>query len=149
MCLYKPHSPLVKPKSKDAQRRKLVVAEGTEVFTELLKLTATSKLFDLAALPEDRLAWKPAKSTPQYHVAKQKENYEAWNGWKQSVIQKGKVLSEKSGNAKMEKKRGVLAAKVDVKLADVDAKAMGNGYREVEIVNPDEFEGLRGRMGFV
>ena len=142
-------APLSKPKSRNSQRRDLVTAEGTEVFTELLKLTATSKIFDLATLPEDRLSWKPAKTTPQYHVARQKENFEAWNGWKQSVIQKGKILTERSGNARSEKTRGAIAAKIELRLPDVDVKAFGNGAREVEIVNSDEFDGLRSKLGFV
>lgn len=95
------------------------------------------------------MAWKPAKSTPQYHVARQKENYEAWNGWKNSVIQKGKMITGRSSNVNNDRKRGPLAATVKLRLPVSDAKAFGDGFRDVEIVRPDEFEGFRNRMGFV
>lgn len=142
-------APLIKPKSKDAARKTLVASEGAEVLTELINLTASSKMFSLSSLPASRLTWKPARSTPQYHVAKQKEDYEAWNSWKDSVVKKGNILSEKYVNIRSDKKRGALAAKVELRLPDLEAKAVGKSFKSVEIVDPDEFEGLRGRLGFV
>lgn len=142
-------APLTKSKTKEEQRKALVHAEGEDVLNELLNIASSAKIYDLTNTPKDRLAWRPAKSTPQYHVAKQWEDYEAWNGWKDAVVKKANVLAERDANrgAGMEKKARKMAAQVTLRLPDLEAKGI-NG-REVEIVDPDDFEGLRGRLGFV
>lgn len=142
-------APLTKPKSKEEQRRALVVSEGQDVLNELLNLASTAKVYDLSAMPENRLAWRPAKTTPQYHVAKQREDYVAWGGWKANVVKKARVLAERDVNRQSEKKtRGNMVAKVALRLPEWDAKGINRG-REVEIVNPDDFEEFRGNLGFV
>ena len=141
-------APLIKPKTKDEQRKALVVAEGQDVFNELLNLTSTAKLFDLSTMPKNRLAWRPAKSTPQYHAAKQRENYEAWNSWQEAVVKKGQVLAARDANRGMGLRREHLAAKVELNLPNLNGKGAGLS-NEVRIVDPDEFESLRGRLGFV
>ena len=123
-----------------------MLAEGNDVLNELLNLIKTAKVYDLSQMPKNRLAWRPAKLTPQYHVAKQREGFEAWNSWRMEVERKGKVLVERDAN------RGVAmvkraAAKVDFKIPGWE-KSMGTG-REVEIVEPEEWSGFRGRLGFV
>ena len=142
-------APLVQPKPKEEERKALVIAEGQDVLNELLSLTTSAKVYDLSNMPKNRLAWRPAKTTPQYHVAKQREDYEAWSSWKESVIKKGRILAERDANRGMERKaRGNTAAKVALRLPDLEDKGVGTG-REVEIVNPEEWEGFRGRLGFV
>lgn len=143
-------TPLTKPKSKEEQRKALVCAEGQDVLSELLNLTSTAQIYDLSSIPKNRLAWRPAKSTPQYHVAKQREDYEAWSGWKDSVVKKANILTERDANrgAGMEKRSKAMAAKVSLRLPDLEGKGVSRG-RQVEIVDPDDFEGFRGRLGFV
>ena len=142
--------PLTKPKSTEEQRKALVLAEGQDVLNELLDLTSTAQIYDFNSIPKNRLAWRPAKSTPQYHVAKQREDYEAWSGWKDAVVKKANVLAERNANrgAGMEKRSKIMAARVALRLPDLESKGVSKG-REVEIVDPDDFEGLRGRLGFV
>jgi dynactin 1 len=142
-------APLVKPKSKEEQRKALVLTEGQDVLNELLNLASTAKIYDLRTMPKNRLAWRPAKTTPQYFVAKQREDYEAWNSWKESVVKKGRVLEERDANRGIEKKaRSNFAAKVQLRLPELEEKGVRPGG-EVDIVNPDDFEGFRGRLGFV
>jgi len=142
-------APLIKPKTKEEQRKALVLTEGQDVMNELLNLAITAKIYDLSTMPKNRLAWRPAKTTPQYFVAKQRENYEAWNSWKESVVKKGRVLEERDANRGIERNaRANLAAKVQLRLPDLEGKGVRPGG-EVEIVNPDDFEGFRGRLGFV
>ncbi|KAE8450851.1 hypothetical protein EG329_005764 [Mollisiaceae sp. DMI_Dod_QoI] len=142
-------APLVKPKSKEEQRKDLVLAEGHEVLNELLNLAATANVYDLTAMPRNKLAWRPAKTTPQYHVAKQRENYEAWNSWKDSVVKKARVLEERDANRGIERKaKSNMAAKVQLRIPDLERKGVRSGG-EVEIVDPDDFEDFRGRLGFV
>lgn len=150
--LTEPHNqdwlstPLSKPKPIDTLRKELVVSEGREVLDELLNLTKSAKLYDLGSMPENRLTWRPAKSTPQYHVAKQRENYAAWNGWRQAVVRKGEALAARDANLGIGKRRGgEFAAKVHFSLPEMH----GKGFQgEVEIVQPGEFDELRERLGF-
>ncbi|KAG0646140.1 dynein-associated polypeptide [Hyphodiscus hymeniophilus] len=142
-------APLKKSPSKIQQRKTLVLAEGQDVLNELLNLASTAKVYDLSTMPKNRLAWRPAMSTPQYHVAKQREDYEAWSSWREAVVKKGRALAERDINRGAERKsRETAAAKVALRLPDLEEKGAGFG-REVEIVNPDDFEGLRDRLGFV
>jgi dynactin 1 len=143
-------APLTKPKSIVQQREELVVSEGQDVLSELLNLATSAKVCDLRSAPKKKLGWRPAKSTPQYHVAKQKDHYAAWGSWKDAVVKKASVLAERDANRGMEKKsRGKLAATVSLRLPSLEGK--GNMYNggEVEIVNPNDFEDFRGRLGFV
>jgi dynactin 1 len=141
--------PLIKPTTKEEQRKALVLAEGQDVLNELLNLTSTAEMYNLSTLPKNRLAWRPARTTPQYHVAKQREDYEAWSSWKEVVVKKARILEERDINTRVERKaRGNTAAKVHMRLPDLEGKGVRPGG-QVEIVNPDEFEGFRGRLGFV
>ncbi|CZT04313.1 probable DYNACTIN (150 KDA DYNEIN-ASSOCIATED POLYPEPTIDE) ro-3 [Rhynchosporium agropyri] len=141
-------APLIKPKSKEEQRKDLVLAEGQDVLNELLNLTSTAKVYDLSTMPKNRLAWRPAKATPQYHVAKQRENYEAWDSWKDGVVKKARVLEERDINRGMERPRGKLAARIRLNLPEMEAKGVRPGG-EVEIIDPENFEDFKGRLGFV
>ncbi|RDW75735.1 hypothetical protein BP5796_06556 [Coleophoma crateriformis] len=144
-------APLTTPVSKEEQRKALVLSEGQEVLNELLNLTTNTKIYDLSAMPKNRLAWRPAKSTPQYHVAKQRENYESWSSWRDAVVKKGQVLAERDNNILMnaeKRKRGHMAAKVKLRLPDWEEKGAGRG-REVYIVDPNGFEEFQEKLGFV
>ncbi|KAI8960856.1 dynein associated protein-domain-containing protein [Daldinia sp. FL1419] len=147
--------PLQKPIPVVEQRRALVATEGRDALGELLKLATSSKVYDLSALPKDKMAWRPAKATPQYHAAKQAEDYATWNSWQESVIQKTRlVLSAEEGrkrhqdpdHAKMRK----AAARLQIRLPGADGKVIpGLGAREVQIVGSREWEGLQGRLAAV
>ncbi|KAI9737210.1 MAG: hypothetical protein M1818_005742 [Claussenomyces sp. TS43310] len=140
--------PLIKPKNAATVRKELVVAEGQDVLNELLNLTKDAKLYDLASMPKNKLAWRPAKSTPQYHVAKQRENFEAWAAWREAVVKDGRALEPKDSNIGVRSQRkGKLAARIDLQLPNLEAKGVQGG--EVEIVDPEDFEQLRGRLRLV
>ena len=142
-------APLKKSPSKEEQRKALVLAEGQDVLNELLNLASTARVYDLDIMPTNRLAWRPAKSTPQYHVAKQQEDYEAWSSWRGAVVRKGEALAERDTNRVYERKpRGTIAAKVALRSMEPQEKGVESG-REVDIVDPDEFEGFRARSGLV
>ncbi|KAG9234899.1 dynein associated protein-domain-containing protein [Amylocarpus encephaloides] len=142
-------APLIKPRSREEQRQDLVISEGQEVLNELLNLTTTAHVYDLSTMPKNRLAWRRAKTTPQYHVAKQKEDFAAWNSWKDSVLKKAHVLTQRDANRGAEKRtREKSAARICFRLPDLEAKGAARG-REVEIVDPGDFESFRESLGFV
>ncbi|KAK2861475.1 hypothetical protein FQN49_004163 [Arthroderma sp. PD_2] len=91
--------PLVRPKAATNEHepdyRHKQAAECRDVLGHLLRLTKESKFVDLKAScasdPANRLAWRPVKSTPRYHVLKQREQYEQWSQWKDEVVKERKV----------------------------------------------------------
>ncbi|OTA65089.1 CAP-Gly domain-containing protein [Hypoxylon sp. EC38] len=145
--------PLRKPVPVVEQRRQLVAAESRDALGELLKLATSAKVYDLNSLPKDKMAWRPAKVTPQYHAAKQAEDYAAWRSWQESIVQKTKiVLSAEQGlkkhqepdHAKIMRKA---AARLQIRLPDAEGKVIpGVGGRGVQIVGSREWEGLQGRL---
>lgn len=153
--------PLIKPKPIEEQRKALVIAEGQDVLGELLTLATgdNSRIYDLGAMQKDRGKWRPAKSTPGYWVAKQRERYEDWRAWKEEVVRKGRVLGEREGNAgrgvgtgrkglRNQRDNENVAARVDLKWKELEGKGAGRG-RTVEIVGAEEWEGVRKEWGFV
>ena len=87
------HTPFVvdkpEPDSSSATkaRARLIRAEGHNVLHEILRLDTT--LYDLRQTPKSRLAWRPAKSTAQWHVRRQREEWETWREWIGDVVRRG------------------------------------------------------------
>lgn len=151
--------PLTKAPSPAEQRRAIVVAESKAVLGELVSLAASASVFDLTALPEDKMAWKPARSTPQFHAARQMEDFAAWRGWQDAVVKKGKALmgsrsaaggpaggpAGRSAGAGRDARRA--AARLQIRLPGMqDGKVAPGLGRGVQIVGSREWEGLQGRL---
>jgi len=152
--------PLTRPRPPAEQRKAMVMAEGKVVLGELVKLATSAKVYSLNALPQDKLAWKPAKSTPQYHVARQMEDFATWKGWQDAVLRKSQTLTAKpaavSGMAssgadgvRMRPRGAATAARLRIKLPGLDGKIVPGSAREVQIVGSREWEGLQGRLAIV
>ncbi|PHH81492.1 hypothetical protein CDD82_639 [Ophiocordyceps australis] len=139
--------PLKRPASLDQERKQLVVAETKDVLGELVKMASSASLFNYASLPQDKLAWRPAKATPQYHTARQMEDYAAWHAWERSVLTKSAALS-KADDGKRRRWARKPAARLQIRLptsgadgADKPLVAMGG---DVEVVGSREWEALQG-----
>lgn len=146
--------PLTKRPSAAERKKALVVAESKDALGELVKMITSAKFYDLSTLPKDKLTWRPAKSTPQYHAAKQMEDFTAWKGWQDSVLRKSQTLMGKGmGQAvhagKENKGPRSVAAKLQIRLPDQDGKMITGMGREVQIVGSAEWEGLQGRLAAV
>ncbi|KKA30890.1 hypothetical protein TD95_004079 [Thielaviopsis punctulata] len=142
--------PLLPARATGTERKALVAAEGRDVLGELVRLASTATVFDLKTLPQDKLAWKPAKSTAQFHAAKQAEDFAAWDSWKEAVVRKASGI--KAGETKSSKTRASgpgrrrLAA-LQIRLPGLDGKTIaGDAGREVQIVGSAEWESLQGRV---
>ncbi|KAK2590119.1 hypothetical protein QQS21_012199 [Conoideocrella luteorostrata] len=140
--------PLKKPASMAEQRKALVVAEGKDVLGELVKMATSATMFDLRALPKDKLAWKPAKSTPQYHAAKQAEDFAVWKAWQDSVVKKSSLLRNTTARVGGDTAKDCMrnpAAQLQIRLPGSDGKMItGSGLvRNVEIVGSRQWEALQ------
>ncbi|KAK4188805.1 dynein associated protein-domain-containing protein [Podospora australis] len=150
--------PLTRKPPATEQRKAMVVAESKAVLGELLNLATSAKVLDLDQLVSKdaennrAVAWKPAKSTPQFWAAKQEEDYANWKSWEESVLRKSKLLTGRPGTTAVEKaaersRRNKVAARLQIRLPGAgDGKKYG---REVQIVGSREWEGLQGRVAFL
>lgn len=135
------------------QRKALVVAEGKDVLGELVRMASSASVYDYSTLPQDKLAWKPARSTPQYHAAKQAEDFAAWRAWQDSVIKKSQSLANQE-MAVEERKRAAAssgfmlrdpAARLRIRLPGVPDDSSKMMSRDVQIVGSREWEAFQGR----
>ncbi|KLP02481.1 Uncharacterized protein LW94_3480 [Fusarium fujikuroi] len=108
-------------------------------------MASSASLYDFSSLPQDKLAWKPVRSTPQYHAAKQMEDYASWESWQESVLKKAQVLQGQTANAERRKKTPT-AARLRIKLPGVDGKVVSGSGKGVQIVGSQEWEALQGRL---
>lgn len=135
------------------QRRALVVAEGRDALGELVRLASGAKVYDLASLPEDRLAWRPARSSPRYHAARQAEDYAAWKGWRDEVLRKSRTVVAGGGERRAEpegkKSMRRAAARLHIRLPGRDGKVVPGLGEDVQIVGSREWEGLQGKLAAV
>ncbi|KAF4984660.1 hypothetical protein FZEAL_176 [Fusarium zealandicum] len=140
--------PLKKPATVAEKRRNLIATEGKDVLGELVKMASSASLYKFSALPEDKLAWKPARSTPQYHAAKQMEDFAAWSSWQASVLKKAHVLQGQTANAERRKTATGRnpAARLRVRMPGADGKMVPGSGRDVQIVGSQEWEALQGRV---
>ncbi|KAL6801909.1 p150/dynactin-like protein [Trichoderma sp. SZMC 28012] len=143
--------PLKKEPSSEQQRKALVVAEGKDVLGELLKMATSATVFDLSAAPKQKLAWRPARTTPQYHAAKQTEELEAWRTWQESVLKKTDMLfaQDRSISIGREKQQAgtkrKAAARLRIRLPRDAAQGKLTTYSgdSVQIVGSQEWDALQ------
>lgn len=144
--------PLVRKRADPVdQRRALVVAEGRDALGELVRLVSSAEVYDLASLPEDKLAWRPARSSPRYHAARQAEDYAAWKGWRDEVLRKSRTVVG-GGERRKElegKSMRKAAARLQIRLPGRDGKVVPGMGEDVQIAGSREWEGLQGRLAAV
>ncbi|TGJ81742.1 hypothetical protein E0Z10_g7034 [Xylaria hypoxylon] len=141
--------PLTKPTPIPEQRKSLVVAEGKDVLSELLYMAGSAKIYDLSTLPKDKLAWRPAKVTPQYHAAKLAEDFVTWKSWEASVMQKTQMIIRQQQGGKPDldhTKMRKAAARLQIRLPDSHGKMIPGSGGDVHIVGSRDWEGLQGRL---
>ncbi|KGQ08616.1 Dynactin, kDa isoform [Beauveria bassiana D1-5] len=135
--------PLKKPASAAEQRKALVIAEGKDVLSELVKMTSSAGIFNYGSIPKDRLAWRSAKTTPQYHVAKQTEDFAAWKSWQDSVLRKSESLLAPTVRG-ANPTRPNPAATLQIRLPGLDGKVLKSGSRNrVQILGSREWDALQ------
>ena len=101
------HQPLIQPKTEKRKRQEALHKEGKDVLARLLLLgtsDSSPRVVDLTLLPENKLAWRPAKETSRWKVESRREEWEAWRAWRRDVVRKASVAAprrvlQKSANA--------------------------------------------------
>lgn len=79
--------PISKPADERRKRELALQSDGRSVLKQMLSLaTVPSQTVDLTKMPENKLAWRPAKQTPRWRVEKTKEEWEMWKAWRSDVL---------------------------------------------------------------
>ncbi|KAI0809479.1 dynactin [Xylaria sp. FL0064] len=141
--------PLKRPAPIAEQRKDLVVAESKDVLAELLHMATSAKIYDLNALPKNKLVWRPARVTPQYHATRLAEDFATWKSWETSVMQKTHMIMGQQHGRKQDfdhTKMRKAAARLQIRLPDMNGKMIPGSGRDVQIVGSREWEGLQGRL---
>lgn len=91
------HQPLIQPKTAKYKRQEALRKEGKDVLARLLLLGTSDSsssssssprpgVVDLTLLPENKLAWRPAKESSRWKVESAREEWEAWRAWRSDFV---------------------------------------------------------------
>ncbi|KAF4551954.1 putative dynein associated protein [Elsinoe fawcettii] len=80
-------------RDEEVERLRLLEREGKDVMLQLVEMTVSAQVVDLRR-EGDRLKWRPARDTSAWIAGKRREDYEAWNDWRRSVVQRADALSK-------------------------------------------------------
>jgi len=83
------NEPLLHKRGKDQERSDKIVKDGRDVFAALLELVANAEMVDLRRLPENKLAWRPAREKSSWRVLRQREEWERWCARRTEVVRRG------------------------------------------------------------
>lgn len=114
------HQPLIKPKTDNRKRQEALHKEGKDVLARLLHLGTTESphVVDLTLLPENKLAWRPAKESSRWKVESRREDWEAWREWRRDLVRKAAVGAPRKV---LKATKGVPAAEPTIKDEDVQS----------------------------
>ncbi|PFH56613.1 hypothetical protein XA68_16252 [Ophiocordyceps unilateralis] len=141
------------PTTRD-RRRGIVAAEARDALAELLRVAADATVFPLGQEPrgDKRLAWRPARTTPRHHVARQREHHAAWTAWKDSVVRKAAMVRGRAADTGTGTGTGTgtdrghrpPAARLRLTMPRYEDKpSSGLGGQGVVVVGSREWEALR------
>jgi dynactin 1 len=88
------HQPLSKQRSDVRKRHETALKEGKDLLQQLLSVASMPQTIDLSKMPENKLAWRPAKESSRWKVEKRKEEWEMWKDWRKEVVLKGSGRAE-------------------------------------------------------
>jgi len=83
------HEPLLKPASDKKRRQDALQKEGKDVLQRMLALATQPQAVDLTTLPDNKLAWRPAKATPRWNVERRKEEWAGLRDWGRDIVGRG------------------------------------------------------------
>ena len=71
-----------------ARRKRLVALhrKGTNVLESMLELASRPHVVDLTKIPENKLAWRPAKETSRWKVERRNEEWLDWKQWREDFV---------------------------------------------------------------
>nr|POE65871.1 dynactin [Quercus suber] len=95
------HESLYPPPSRARIHNETIRAQGQALLQQMLQLAARqpAPLVDLTKIPENKLAWRPAKESSRWQVERRKEDWEEWKAWRKDILREGRRgLSSRPAN---------------------------------------------------
>ena len=92
------HEPLHRPKTDRRKRQENSHKEGKDVLQQLLTLASLPQTVDLTKMPDNKLAWRPAKESSRWKVERRKEEWAGWKDWRKDVLRTARAPAVKSGH---------------------------------------------------
>ncbi|KAG8627287.1 hypothetical protein KVT40_004770 [Elsinoe batatas] len=87
-------------RDEEGERLAVLEREARDVMRQLLEMSVGAEMVDLRRQRGDRLKWRPMRETSAWVVGKRKEDYEAWNEWRASVVRRAEGLAGGRGGGK-------------------------------------------------
>ncbi|KAF2225078.1 dynein associated protein-domain-containing protein [Elsinoe ampelina] len=88
---------LGRARNEEGERLAVLEREARDVMRQLLEMSVGAEMVDLRRQGKDRLKWRPVRETSAWVVGKRKEDYEAWNEWRASVVRRAEGLGRGRG----------------------------------------------------
>lgn len=83
------NQPLSRPKTEAQKRKEELHKEGKDLLRQMLALASERQVVDLSKMPENKLAWRPAKESGRWRFEKRREEWEGWREWRRGIIEEG------------------------------------------------------------
>ena len=97
------HAPLAKPSITERRAEQNVLRrEGEKVLEQLLQFTSRPHPVDLTQMPENKLAWRPAKHSSRWQIEQRNEEWVDWKEWRHELIQKARASPSRTLSAAIE-----------------------------------------------
>ncbi|KXT10853.1 hypothetical protein AC579_1936 [Pseudocercospora musae] len=81
------HEPMTNT-SKAKSHSRLSHREGEKIFEDMLNLATRPPSIDLSKLPQNKLAWRPAKEHSRWKIESRHEEWAEWKHWREEIINK-------------------------------------------------------------
>ena len=80
------HEPLLPLKTERWKRQQNLQKDGKDILQQMLSLASMPQTVDLTKMPENKLAWRPAKESSRWKVERRNEEWENWKDWRRDVV---------------------------------------------------------------
>jgi dynactin 1 len=99
------HAPLQTPTHPRQKQFQTLQRKGANVLEQMLELASRPHVVDLTALPENKLAWRPAKESSRWRVERRNEEWLDWKQWREDLVRQAQ--SSRPGYAAMQPRAGI------------------------------------------
>ncbi|KAK4637223.1 Dynactin, isoform [Fulvia fulva] len=85
------------PLQKPQKASKVLQREGSKALEQLLVLASQPPSIDLTKMPENKLAWRPAKESSRWQIEHRNEEWADWKQWREELISRATMSMPRGG----------------------------------------------------
>jgi dynactin 1 len=102
------HAPLQAPTHPRQKQFQTLQRKGADVLEQMLELASRPHVVDLTALPENKLAWRPAKESSRWRVERRNEEWLDWKQGREDLVRQARSSRPRQNGASL-KAHGAVA----------------------------------------